>query len=128
MKTIFALTIIFLGFSTAQATPAHPCAPVVQARPIIISCSENGLYYGIRIHTRMSDSRFCPNQDHVEIQTAKIIVSDFDGNIQKEITIGNRQFTFTLSPIGDATFTSERESLDLKNCSFPMPGGFSVGN
>ncbi|MGZ3771642.1 MAG: hypothetical protein ACXVCP_18885 [Bdellovibrio sp.] len=127
MKTFFALFAFLTSFS-AYATPAHPCAPVVQARPITISCSDNGVYYGIRVFTRMSDARLCPVDQLVEVKTATVIVGDFEGHVSQTLNLLNGEFSYTLSAIGDATFVSEKASLNLNNCSTPLPGGFSVGN
>jgi hypothetical protein len=128
MKIQFALIGAFASISAAHATPPHPCEPTIQARPTIISCSEKGLYYGIRIFTQMSDPRICPKESRLEIKTAALSIGDIEGNILKKIKLDNGSFTYTLSGTGDATFKSESESLDLTDCVTPMPGGFSVGN
>lgn len=128
MKTFFTLATLLISFNVQARPAAHPCAPVVQASPITISCSDNGVYYGIKIYTRISDARLCPPEKQVEVNTAKVTVGDFEGNVIKKLSLGNGEFSYTLSSMGDATFVSEKESLDLKDCSAPLHGGFSVGN
>lgn len=134
MKNMFAflclsfVTSFVASLSLAQASSVHPCAPVIQARPTILSCSEGDRVYGIRIDTRMSDVRLCPVKDMIEINTAQVQVTDFEGNIFEEFVLPHGDFTYSLGDMENGSFQSKSRGLNLKNCSSPMPGGFSVGN
>jgi len=134
MKNVFALlclsfvTSFVAGFSVAQASSVHPCAPVIQALPTILSCSEGNRLYGIRIDTRMSDVRLCPVKDVIEINTAQVRVTDFQGNVLEAFVLPHEDFTYSLGNMGNGSFQSQSRGLNLQNCSSPMHGGFSVGN
>lgn len=128
MKSFLALAALLLNFNFAFASSAAPCAPVIKAKPIIISCSEDGVYYGIRINVQMADRNICPAEDYVETYTAKITIGDFQGNIQQVIDLKNGEFNFEMKSLGEASFQSEKANLNLNNCAYPMHGGFSVGN
>lgn len=129
MKNIFTLAFMMVtfGFSLAHAS-LHPCTPVIEARPLILSCTNKGVYYGVRIHTVMSDVRRCPVKDVIEIQTARVKIGDVEGNIFETLTIPQGEFSYTLGNLGEGTFKSEAHGLDLNDCASPVTGGFSVGN
>lgn len=128
MKFVLALTSFLATLQLAHATSLHPCTPIVEAQDTIISCATNGTYYSIRVETLMSDVSMCPIDEMVEYNTAKVTVSDVNGNVSKKIVLGHGEFSYTTNAMGDATFESKKAGLDLKECATPLFGAFSIGN
>ena len=119
---------------SAAARSLDPCTPTVQAQDTRISCSArqmdgSTLHYFILVDTLMSPNlSICQGDKHVEYKTAKVSVRDEADRPVANFEVGNGDFSYTLSPIGDSTFKSRNPKLDLQNCVSPLNGGFSVSN
>lgn len=129
LKSICSSLVLSLCVSTAaQATSLHPCTPTREMQSTVISCSENGLIYGIKVKTLASRAiPMCQGQHYMEIQSAEISVVDGKGKTFGMIDLYPGSFSYELNG-GDASFRSEAFFLDLKNCNTPQFGGLSFGN
>lgn len=129
MKTSIILALVLAASQPAFATSLHPCTPRVKASDTNITCQQGGFTYSITVETLMSPAKkMCGGKNYVQYQTATIVEQDSDGNIFEEFTLLDGQFTYTTSPLGDATFTSPSLNLDLTLCVNPIHGGVSFGN
>jgi hypothetical protein len=122
------LTALFASFAFvtfAQATSLHPCTPVVPAKPTVIFCNDGGESISIQINTLMSPAkRMCRGKNYFEFKTADVTLPE----ATEPTVVLDGDFEYTLSPSGDATFSSESLGLDLTSCVTPIHGAVSFGN
>ncbi len=126
LSKITFLALILASF-VAQATSLSPCTPIVHAQPSRLNCVSGDDYYSIVIDTYMSTSS-CPYEQRIEVQTAKISLSNKAGTVSQELTAAPGTFRIDYKNPGSASFTSAELGLDLQDCIYPMNGSVSLGN
>jgi hypothetical protein len=129
VSSVAALLSLGVLTSVAEARSVHPCTPRVQAQPIYMSCLVDSGFVAIQINTLMSPQLpLCTGDNYFEYQTANIRTLDQSGNETGAKALLDGQFTFTLSPTGDAAFASVDGSIRLDSCVTPIHGAVSFGN
>ena len=129
MKTFITLALVLAASHPAFATSLHPCTPMVKAADTYITCQQGDFTYSITLETLMSPAiEMCRGKNYAEFQTAKIAEQDSNGKIFEEFNVFSGQFTYTTSPLGNATFASPTLNLNLTLCVSPIHGGVTFGN
>jgi hypothetical protein len=130
MSRLFAALVLILGFQAAQATSLNPCTPTVEAQPTLIMCQSGaGESVRIEVKTLMSPATpACSGENRYEYKTASVEIYAGSKTPKAKFDIADGDFSYTLSPMGDATFESPKHSLNLNKCVTPLNGGVSFGN
>jgi hypothetical protein len=125
MLKLATLAVSFAFVTLAHATSLHPCTPTVRAMPTHIYCIDGKNAVSILINTLMSPPiEMCQGNNYYESKSALVTLTE---GAKPEFLYGS-EFEYTLSPIGDASFASEKLNLDLTKCVTPIHGGVSFGN
>jgi len=129
MIRLFLIVTTLFMFNTASATSLHPCTPIVELAPILISCNDKDVNYFIEIKTVASPNiSICQGPNRYLYQTADVSVSNNDnGTILKQYTLQQNQFSFKLGTLS-SEFTFKDLGTTLKDCVTPSHGGVSIGN
>lgn len=130
-KNLFLMAALLLQMTFASAMSLHPCTPTNKSTyPSYLSCQDPKNNYSIEIEVWVSPvTSYCPIENQLVIQRAKINVSPRDGSESYFLTAQPGDFSYQLSgPAGEGFFFSQKFDLNLKNCVSPLPGGISIGN